>query len=120
MKAAGWTTLTILGGLTVFEGLALYLGQFGFDFAQGGPEPLGLGLAWFCVACKVIGLVASRKTGLLLLAAGVLDWLVTVGVFQMRDLHVSLLVAVERSSLNAAFVVFALLYVFFQRRRSTA
>lgn len=119
MKILGWAPLIILGGITLFEGALLSLSQFGFGFVHGGTEPLGLELAWTSVACKIVGILIARRTRLVLLASGALDWIGIVFVSQMKELHVTFFVAIEDSYLTATFVAVALLYSLLPDRATT-
>jgi len=110
-KAVEWITLILLGALTLFETLILCLGQFGTDFTQGGPEPRGLGYGWLVLICKFVGLGISRRTGLLMLAAGIIDWLYSVVFIQMQSQHRSFVDALSRSPLDGAYLLLALIYV---------
>jgi len=110
-KIIEWIILILLGVLTLFETLILCLGQFGTDFTQGGPEPHGLQFGWLVLICKIVGLGISRRTGLLMLAAGLFNWLYSVVFIQMQAQHQSFGVALSKSPLDGAYLILALLYI---------
>ena len=114
-KIVGWGTLILLGSLTLFETLILCLGQFGFDFAQGGPESRGLQYGWLALACKAIGLGISRRTGLLMIGGGLIDWTYSI-LLQMHGQHQSLGAALTNSLLDGAYVLLAVIYIVVTRR----
>lgn len=109
--AAGWITLVLLAGVTFLEGLLLYLGQFGFDFTQGGPAPLALRCAWLLLLCKLVGLGVSRRTGLLMLAAGLADWVFGIVFLRMHSQHKSVGTAISDSWVTGAYVLLAVIYI---------
>jgi hypothetical protein len=109
-RAVGWVTLILLGALTIFEGLVLCLGQFGSDFTQGGAEPRGLQYGWLALVCKVVGLGISRKTGLLMIVGGLIDWIYAM-VIQMHGHGQSLGAALSNSPLDGAYVLLAVIYI---------
>lgn len=109
-KTLGWVTLILLGALTVFEALILCLGQFGSDFTQGGPEPRSLQYGWLALVCKVVGLGISRRTGLLLLVGGLIDWIYALFI-QMHGHHQALGAAISNSPLDGAYVLLAVIYI---------
>ena len=109
--AAAWITLVLLAVITLFEGLLLYLGQFGFDFTQGGPEPLGLRYEWLLLLCKLAGLGISRRTGLLMFAAGLADWVFNIVFLRMHSQHESLITALSDSWVTAAYVLLTIIYI---------
>jgi hypothetical protein len=108
---AGWITLVLLAVVTLFEGLLLYLGQFGFDFTQGGPEPLGLRYEWLLLLSKLVGLGISRRTSLLMLAAGLADWVFGIVFLRMHSQHESLGAALSDSWVTGAYVLLAVIYI---------
>lgn len=110
-KTMEWITLILLGALTLFETLILCLGQFGTNFTQGGPEPRGLQFGWLVLICKIVGLGISRRTGLLMLAAGLFNWLYSVIFIQMQAQHQSFSVALSKSPLDGAYLILVLLYI---------
>lgn len=118
--AAGWITLVLLAVVTLFEGLLLYLGQFGFDFTQGGPEPLALLCAWLLLLCKLVGLGVSRRTGLLMLAAGLADWVFGIVFLRMHSQHESLGAAISDSWITGAYVLLAVIYIVITGRSKAA
>jgi hypothetical protein len=109
-KTFGWITLTLLGGLTLFEVLMLCLGQFGTSFTQTGPEPHGLQCGWFALVCKVGGLGISRKTGLLMLVGGLVDWTCAL-IVEMRSQHQTLGSALSSSQFYGIYVLLAVIYI---------
>jgi hypothetical protein len=111
----GWITLSLLGALTLFEAMILCLGQFGFEFVEGGPEPRVLEFAWFVLVCKVIGLGVSRRTGLFMVIVGVSDWIYGI-FFQVQDQHQSLHAALSGSVLNIAYALLAIIYTIVAKR----
>jgi hypothetical protein len=110
MKAAvGWIILICLGLLTLFEGLMLFLGQFGHDFNNGGPNPPGLQYGWLMLALKIGALVISRRSGVPLLLVGVIDWI--CGIMLSYTRHLPFGAALGDSWLAASFVLLAAIYV---------
>ena len=110
-KTVGWVVLILLGALTLFDALVLCLGQFGHDFTQGGAEPRGLRYSWLALACKVLGLGISLRTGLLMMVGGIIDWLYSVIFIQMQSQHQSLGNAMSNSPLDGIYLVLAAIYL---------
>ncbi len=109
--ATGWITSVVLAVVTLFDWLLLYLGQFAFDFTQGGPEPVGLRYEWLLLLCKLVGLGVSRRTGLLMLAAALADGVFGIAFLHMHSQHESLGAAISDSWITGAYLPLAVIYV---------
>lgn len=105
-----WVTLICLGALTLFEAFILCLGQFGFDFTQGGPEPHGLQYGWLALACKIVGLGVSRRTGVLMIVGGLIDWIYAI-LLSMQGQHLPFVNALLNSPLDGAYLLLAVIYI---------
>ena len=114
-KLLAWITLGLLGVLTIFDALILYLGQFGFDFTQGGSEPKGLQIGWFALVCKVVGFAMFRKTGLLMVVGGLIDWIYAI-ILQMHGQHHPLGTALSNCPLDGVYVFLAGIYSIVNQR----
>jgi hypothetical protein len=106
----GWIMLICLGALTLLDASILCLGQFGFEFNQGGAIPRGLQYGWLALACKVVGLGVSRRTGVLMIIGGLIDW--TYSIFlPMQSQHMPFVTALSNSPLDGAYLLLAVIYI---------
>jgi hypothetical protein len=92
-----------MGAIAVYELLLLAF----VTFAGLTTKPTGLPWAWLLAAGQLVAVVFAVRYEWLPMIVGILHWIGYVIIFQFREQHVPLKVALEHSSLDFSFIVLA-------------
>jgi len=112
-----WIVWAALAVLTLFQGVLLSIGDFGFRFNQSGSLPGSLQFGWLLFCFKVLGLALAWRSGLLLLLVGIIDWGSGIFFFGMHNQHLSFGAALFNDWLGFTFVLLASVYVAIRQRQ---